>query len=83
MSLIKVRRLAYEHPYTYAPPQEDALINPDEVSAVLRAEARGCGPFVRLEFRNGTSMTVAGAIDDFLPPETGRGGEGPFPTEAT
>ena len=64
--LRKVKRLAYEKPYTYAPLQEEALVNDDMISCAVPVQERGGGPFVRLRLSDGSEMTVAGVVDDFL-----------------
>ena len=72
--LIKVKRLAYERPYSFSPPpQEDAVINTTDVLSAVITDARGSGPFLRVLFRDGSEMTIVGTPDTLLtsdiPPE--------------
>lgn len=66
--LIKVKALNYNTDYTYAPPQEDAVINTDDIQSVQKCDARGWGPFVCVTFTNGNKLTCAGVPGDFVPP---------------
>jgi hypothetical protein len=66
MPLIKVKRLNYNTDYAYAPPQEDAVINSDDVQSVTETDARGTGPFVVVRFRDGQTMTCVGRPGDFV-----------------
>ena len=68
--LIKVRRLNYQRDYAYAPPQEDAVINTEDVVQAYPTEARGPGPFTLVKFRDGTSCTIAGTLDQLVPDES-------------
>lgn len=65
--LIKVKRLNWQANYAYAPPQEDAVINTEEVVSAVPTEACGSGPFLSVRFRDGSSMTVVGTPDLLLP----------------
>jgi hypothetical protein len=65
--LIKVRRQNWQANFAYAPPTEDAVINTDEVASAFPTESRGEGPFVQVRFRDGSSMTVLGTVDQFCP----------------
>jgi hypothetical protein len=64
--LIRVKRLNYDTNYAYAPPQEDAVVNLADVRSVVETDARGTGPFVRVTFRDGSTMTCCGVPGDFL-----------------
>lgn len=63
--LVKVKRLNYSAPYNYAPPQEPAVVNTDDISHVVCTEARGSGPFVLVRFRDGTEMVCVGSPEMF------------------
>jgi hypothetical protein len=64
--LKKVEMLDYDAPTAYSPPAVTAVINTDEIVSVKPTDARGVGPFVFIKFKDGTSMTVRGNIEDFL-----------------
>lgn len=64
--LIKVKYLDYDKPCAYAPPQEDAILNTDDVVSAVPTEARGSGPFLRVNLRDGTSITIVGTPDTLL-----------------
>lgn len=63
---IKVKKLDYEAPCTFAPLQVDTLINSDDVITATPTEARGEGPFLHLEMRDKRFMTIVGTVDSFL-----------------
>ncbi len=65
--LIKVKRLNYNGNYAYAPPQEDAVINTEEIVSAVPTEARGEGPFLLVHFTTGDTMTMVGTLDMLLP----------------
>lgn len=61
-----VKRLAYEKPHTYAPLQEDAVVQTNDiVSVTISSDDRGSGPFVRISLRDGTSLACVGRPEDF------------------
>jgi hypothetical protein len=66
MALIMVRRLNFDAQTAYAPPQEDAILNTEDVLSVVQTEARGSGPFLYVRFRNGDGMTIVGDVGGFL-----------------
>lgn len=68
--LIKVKWQNWEANFSYAPPTEDAVINTDDVARAVPAESRGSGPFTRVTFRDGSSMTVLGTPEQFLVAES-------------
>jgi hypothetical protein len=66
MALMKVRRLNFDFTTAYAPPQEDAVLNTEDVVSVVKTEARGSGPFLYVQLRTGNDMTIVGDVDGFL-----------------
>lgn len=65
--LIKVKYLNFETSYQYAPPQQEGVINTDAIQSVVTTDARGSGPFVKIQFRDGRTMVCVGKPTDFLP----------------
>lgn len=63
--LKKVRYQDWAASFSYAPPLRDAVVNTAEIVSAVATDSRGCGPRVRLSFRNGDSMTVQGLPSDF------------------
>jgi hypothetical protein len=60
---IIVKRLCYDQDYSYAPPQEDAIVDPGDISRVIaETDHRGTGPFARIYFKDGKEMVVASSI---------------------
>jgi hypothetical protein len=64
--LIRVKMLDYHGAYAYAPPQVDAVINTDDVTSARPTEARGIGPFLAVNMRDGSSVTIVGTVEDLL-----------------
>lgn len=64
--LIKVKMLDYNLPYSYAPPTVDAIVNTEEIVSAKITEARGEGPHLFVRFRDGSSMTIQGRVEDLL-----------------
>ncbi len=66
MTLIRVKRLAYEHSTNYVPPAEDALINTDDIVAVVQRQGeRGRGPFLCVTLRDlGDKMIILGTVEE-------------------
>lgn len=73
MALIKVRMVDYSQNYSYAPPQEDAILNTEEIVSAVPTEARGDGPFLRVNLKDGTRMVIVGTVDDVLQPPSSKG----------
>ncbi len=52
--------------YSYARPQEDALLDLDSVESVRPdTEERGTGPFLRVRFKSGAEWVVIGTVGTF------------------
>ena len=61
-----VKRLAYDKDYAYAPIQEDCVIRTEEIISVIVTDARGSGPFVRINLKDGTYLVCVGKPEDFI-----------------
>lgn len=55
--------------FSYAPPLRDAVINTEELVSAVTTDSRGSGPWMRLSFRNGETMTVQGTPLDLCEKE--------------
>lgn len=64
--LIKVRKQDWSGNFSYAPPLVDAVINTDEVVEAYPTESRGAGPFVKVKFKDGSTITIQGNVDQLL-----------------
>lgn len=64
--LRKFKFLDYGASYAYAPPQEDCIINTDEVVSAIPTDARGSGPFMMVRFNGGYNLTLVGQPEDLL-----------------
>ena len=64
--LKKVKYLNWSGNFAYAPPQEDCIINTDEVISVVPTEARGSGPFMLVKMSDGSKLTLVGVPEDLL-----------------
>lgn len=64
--LKKVKYLNWSGNFVYAPPQEDCIINTDEVISAVPTEARGSGPFMLVKMSDGSKLTLVGVPEDLL-----------------
>lgn len=64
--LKKVKYLNWNGNFAYAPPQEDCIINTDEVISAVPTEARGSGPFMLVKMSDGSKLTLVGVPEDLL-----------------
>jgi len=72
--LIPVKKLRWTDGWAdHAPPVEEALINPEEIVAIVPRQTKRPQPCVEITFKSGQTMVVLGQPADFLPPVTGAG----------
>ncbi len=64
--LRKFKFLDYGANYAYAPPQEDCIINTDNIVSAVPTESRGSGPFVLVKMSDGSKLTIVGRPEDLL-----------------
>ena len=64
--LIKVKYQNWSGNFAYAPPVEDAVINTEEIVNATPTESRGSGPWTKVKFRDGSTMTIQGNPDQLL-----------------
>lgn len=66
MNLKLVKMLDYNQSYAHAPAQVDAVVQTNQIVSVVPTEARGNGPFVRINLKDGTHIVCVGKPIDFV-----------------
>ena len=52
--------------FAYAPPTRESVINTDDVQNAMPCESRGCGPWMKITFRNGNHVIAHGRPEDLI-----------------